>query len=73
MWFLLGYNRILDNEDRKPIKRKKNVQNRLERILCVITCIFANYCINNTFNKANWKLEDKSALGYSFNLLHNDN
>lgn len=29
--------------------------------VCVITCIFANYCINNTFNRANWKLEDKSA------------
>lgn len=60
--FLLRSTKIVGNKDGKPIKDGGGrIKNCLERILYVITCVFANYCINNTFNKANWNPEDNSA------------
>lgn len=49
--FLLTATKILGNEDGKPIK-KGGIKNCLEWILYAITSVFANYCVNNTFNKA---------------------
>lgn len=52
--FLLTVTKILGNEDRKPIKVCVwgGIKNCLEWLLYAITSVFANYCVNNTFNKA---------------------